>query len=68
MTKPWAFWAASASCGTKSSSATGMLSGVADGMAYIAVLVLFVGHFVGLLTPIAVWDGLGVGHGAGGVH
>ena len=31
---------------------------------HVGVLMILGGHFVGLLTPIAVWDGLGVGHGA----
>lgn len=31
---------------------------------HIGILVIFVGHFVGLLTPIAVFDALGVSHGA----
>jgi len=30
---------------------------------HVGVLVIFVGHLVGLLTPIEIWDGLGVGHG-----
>ncbi|MRV71834.1 respiratory nitrate reductase subunit gamma [Duganella sp. FT92W] len=31
---------------------------------HIGVLGLFFGHMVGLLTPVAVWDALGVTHGA----
>lgn len=31
---------------------------------HIGVLVIFFGHLVGLLTPIAVFDALGVSHGA----
>lgn len=31
---------------------------------HLGVLVIFFGHLVGLLTPIAVFDALGVGHGA----
>jgi nitrate reductase gamma subunit len=31
---------------------------------HLGVLAIFAGHFVGLLTPIAVWDALGVSHGA----
>ena len=31
---------------------------------HVGILAVFVGHFVGLLTPIAVWDALGVTHGA----
>lgn len=31
---------------------------------HIGILAIFVGHFVGLLTPIAVWDALGVSHAA----
>lgn len=31
---------------------------------HLGVLVIFGGHFVGLLTPIAVFDALGVSHGA----
>ena len=31
---------------------------------HLGVLAIFGGHFVGLLTPIAVWDALGVSHGA----
>jgi nitrate reductase gamma subunit len=30
---------------------------------HLGVLVLFVGHFVGLLTPINVFDAAGIGHG-----
>ncbi|MBK1696575.1 respiratory nitrate reductase subunit gamma [Rhodovibrio salinarum] len=30
---------------------------------HIGVLVIFFGHLVGLLTPIAVFDALGIGHG-----
>src|ERR1700751_463592 len=29
---------------------------------HVGVLVIFVGHFVGLLTPIAVFDALGISH------
>ncbi|PIY74890.1 MAG: respiratory nitrate reductase subunit gamma, partial [Rhodobacterales bacterium CG_4_10_14_0_8_um_filter_70_9] len=29
---------------------------------HVGVLVIFFGHFVGLLTPIWVFDTLGVGH------
>lgn len=31
---------------------------------HVGVLMIFAGHFVGLLTPIAVFDALGVAHGA----
>lgn len=31
---------------------------------HVGVLVIFVGHLVGLLTPIAVFDALGISHGA----
>jgi nitrate reductase gamma subunit len=31
---------------------------------HVGVLFIFVGHLVGLLTPIALWDALGVPHGA----
>lgn len=31
---------------------------------HLGVLMILGGHFVGLLTPIAVWDALGVSHGA----
>ncbi|MCF6233842.1 MAG: respiratory nitrate reductase subunit gamma [Rhodobacteraceae bacterium] len=31
---------------------------------HIGVLTIFVGHFVGLLTPIQVFDALGISHGA----
>jgi nitrate reductase gamma subunit len=31
---------------------------------HVGVLLIFVGHVVGLLTPIALWDALGVPHGA----
>jgi len=31
---------------------------------HVGILAIFLGHFVGLLTPIAVWDALGVTHGA----
>lgn len=31
---------------------------------HVGVLLILGGHFVGLLTPIAVWDTLGVSHGA----
>ena len=30
---------------------------------HLGILAIFGGHFVGLLTPIAVWDFLGVSHG-----
>ncbi|NDV14051.1 respiratory nitrate reductase subunit gamma [Crenobacter sp. HX-7-9] len=30
---------------------------------HVGILGLFFGHFVGLLTPVAVWDALGVSHG-----
>jgi len=30
---------------------------------HLGILVIFAGHFVGLLTPIAVFDALGIGHG-----
>ncbi|MBI0176855.1 respiratory nitrate reductase subunit gamma [Bartonella apis] len=29
---------------------------------HVGVLFIFLGHFVGLLTPIAIWDALGVSH------
>lgn len=31
---------------------------------HLGILVIFAGHFVGLLTPIAVFDALGISHGA----
>ena len=31
---------------------------------HVGVLIIFVGHLVGLLTPIAVFDALGISHGA----
>lgn len=31
---------------------------------HLGVLTIFAGHLVGLLTPIAIWDALGVPHGA----
>ncbi len=31
---------------------------------HLGVLVVFLGHFVGLLTPIAVFEALGISHGA----
>jgi nitrate reductase gamma subunit len=31
---------------------------------HLGILAIFAGHFVGLLTPIVVWDTLGVSHGA----
>jgi len=31
---------------------------------HVGVLFIFLGHLVGLLTPIALWDALGVPHGA----
>ena len=31
---------------------------------HLGVLVIFRGHVGGLLTPIAIWDALGVPHGA----
>jgi len=31
---------------------------------HIGILVIFAGHFVGLLTPIAVFDAMGISHGA----
>ena len=30
---------------------------------HIGILIIFFGHFVGLLTPIMVFDALGIGHG-----
>ncbi|MBN8553037.1 MAG: respiratory nitrate reductase subunit gamma [Caulobacterales bacterium] len=30
---------------------------------HLGILAIFAGHFVGLLTPVAVWDALGVSHG-----
>ena len=30
---------------------------------HVGILIIFAGHFVGLLTPIAVFDALGIGHG-----
>lgn len=30
---------------------------------HVGILVIFAGHFVGLLTPIAVFDFVGIGHG-----
>lgn len=31
---------------------------------HVGVLLILAGHFVGLLTPLAVWEALGVSHGA----
>lgn len=31
---------------------------------HVGILIIFAGHFVGLLTPIAVFDALGISHGA----
>lgn len=31
---------------------------------HVGILVIFAGHFVGLLTPIFIWEALGVPHGA----
>jgi len=31
---------------------------------HVGILAIFAGHFVGLLTPLVVWDALGVPHGA----
>ena len=31
---------------------------------HVGILIIFGGHFVGLLTPIAVFDALGISHGA----
>src|SRR5690606_30472518 len=31
---------------------------------HLGILVIFAGHFVGLLTPVAVFDALGISHGA----
>ena len=31
---------------------------------HVGVLLIFAGHLVGLLTPIVIWDTLGVSHGA----
>jgi nitrate reductase gamma subunit len=33
-------------------------------MFHVGILIIFVGHFVGLLTPIQVFDALGIPHGA----
>jgi nitrate reductase gamma subunit len=37
---------------------------VGSNLFHMGVLVLFVGHFIGLLTPIWVFESLGVAHGA----
>ena len=37
---------------------------LANNLFHVGILGLFFGHLVGLLTPIAVWDVLGVSHGA----
>ncbi len=31
---------------------------------HVGILLIFAGHLVGLLTPLAIWDALGVSHGA----
>ena len=31
---------------------------------HVGVLIIFAGHFVGLLTPIGVFDAVGISHGA----
>jgi nitrate reductase gamma subunit len=31
---------------------------------HVGILAIFLGHFVGLLTPLVVWDALGVSHAA----
>ncbi len=31
---------------------------------HVGILIIFIGHFIGLLTPIAVFDAIGIGHGA----
>lgn len=36
---------------------------IGSNLFHLGVLVLFVGHFVGLLTPIWVFDTIGIGHG-----
>jgi nitrate reductase gamma subunit len=36
---------------------------IGSNLFHLGVLVLFVGHFIGLLTPIGVLDTLGIGHG-----
>ncbi|EBA15578.1 Nitrate reductase, gamma subunit [Roseobacter sp. SK209-2-6] len=36
---------------------------IGSSLFHVGVLVIFVGHFVGLLTPIWVFDALGIGHG-----
>lgn len=36
---------------------------IGSNLFHLGVIVLFVGHFVGLLTPIGVFDTLGIGHG-----
>ena len=30
---------------------------------HVGILIIFIGHFVGLLTPIAVFDAIGISHG-----
>ena len=35
-----------------------------SGLFHVGIIVIFLGHFVGLLTPIAVFDALGISHGA----
>ncbi len=36
---------------------------IGSNLFHLGVLVLFVGHFIGLLTPIWVFDTIGIGHG-----
>lgn len=36
---------------------------IGSNLFHMGVLVLFVGHFIGLLTPIWVFDTIGIGHG-----
>ena len=37
---------------------------VGSNLFHLGILTIFLGHFVGLLTPIAIFDALGISHGA----
>ena len=37
---------------------------VGSNLFHVGILVVFLGHFVGLLTPVAVFEALGISHGA----
>ena len=63
----WAAWSASSASNTpgrptaRSCCTTGRLR-LGNILFHVGILGLFFGHAVGLLTPVVVWDTLGVSH------